>query len=261
MGSFGSFYLSVSGIGAIRPYNEATNVEYFSIRYKIESPESEHLTPEFEQLVAKFLGRKVKNGEKTNEITSDKTLYVPPNHKILREKMGSEDSVTVLSALLDFYADRAAAFASLFVASIFGLVTLSALIQNYSGNNFLWYIIAGVPYIAFVLSGYFTWMRFRYWADLAHNLEFYGLSEPYKSELKKIDCVHKEGNENKVTDFYSYAEDMHKKQNNSRVGKFFVIMRRYFSLFYLLLIIFLTIIVYWSFLVKLFEYVGYTIIP
>ena len=68
----------------------------------------------------------------------------------------AETPVDVLSALLDFYADRASSFASLFVASIFGLVTLSAIIQNYAKGNFWWYMIGGIPYILFVVSGYFT---------------------------------------------------------------------------------------------------------
>jgi len=43
--------------------------------------------------------------------------------------MTDDDKVTGRSALLDFYGDRATSFASLFVASIFGLVATSAVIQ------------------------------------------------------------------------------------------------------------------------------------
>jgi len=108
------------------------------------------------------------------------------------EPMSEKDvPVSALSALLDFYSDRATAFASLFVASIFGLVTLSAIIQNYIDGNFYWYIISLFPFIGFAVSGYFTWYRFCFWADMAHKMEYYGIRLPFKSKLKKIFCDRK----------------------------------------------------------------------
>ena len=92
----------------------------------------------------------------------------------------------VLSALLDYYFDRATGFASLFVASVFGLVTLSALVKTYLGDNFWWYYIAGIPYLAFIFSGWHTLNRFSFYANIAHYIENWGLRERYKQEIEKI---------------------------------------------------------------------------
>lgn len=140
--------------------------------------------------------------------------------------------VEVLSALLDFYADRASGFASLFVASIFGLVTLSAIIQNYSGNILYWYVVAGVPYFAFVLSGYYIWDRFRYYAGIAHNIEQYGLRNRYRSEIEKITCI----------------EERYYEQKKRRIKKLLDLGSHSFTVLYFVLILFLTIIVYWDLL-------------
>jgi len=154
-----------------------------------------------------------------------------------------EVRVDVLSALLDFYADRATGFASLFVASIFGLVTLAAIIQNYLGNSPCWYFISGVPYFAFVLSGYYTWGRFRYWAGIASNLEF-GLRKQYKSEIEKIQCLE----ESKKINLHDYIQEKHREQKNGYIKRMLDLNRDSFTVLYCILVIGLTLITYWDFL-------------
>ncbi|HLE75770.1 MAG TPA: hypothetical protein VI864_06985 [Candidatus Bathyarchaeia archaeon] len=152
----------------------------------------------------------------------------------------------VLSALLDFYSDRASGFASLFVASIFGLVTLSAIIQNYAGGNFWWYIIGGFPYIFFVVSGYFTWIRFSYWATMADNIEGDGLFTPYKSQIEKIKSCFKKKGKDQETNLYDYLRNEGEKQNKHPIKRL-LSWGPSFPILYFVLILCLTIIVYWDF--------------
>jgi hypothetical protein len=159
------------------------------------------------------------------------------------------DTVSVLSALLDFYADRASGFASLFVASIFGLVTLSAIIQSFNDSNPWWYALAGVPYFAFVISGYYTWNRFRYWAGIAHSIQCFGLLIPHKSIIEKIKCYKEVEGKTEETDLYSFITNEGEKQKDEFIKKE-ILDRGYhsFTFLYLILVVFLTIIIYWRFL-------------
>ena len=49
------------------------------------------------------------------------------------EKANNNESLFIsrVAALLDFFSDRATAHASLFVASIFGILTMLSLVQNF----------------------------------------------------------------------------------------------------------------------------------
>jgi len=79
-----------------------------------------------------------------------------------------------VSALLDFYSDRAVAHASFFVASIFGLVTLLTVIQQldiylkwFSVPLFWW----SIPiFFVFSYTGYYTLIRFNFYASIAGEL-------------------------------------------------------------------------------------------
>ena len=65
----------------------------------------------------------------------------------------------IVGALLDFNNSRATSFASLFVASIFGIITLSAIMRSF--ENSLWlYLFSSLPYFAFVIAAAYTLRRF-----------------------------------------------------------------------------------------------------
>jgi hypothetical protein len=72
-----------------------------------------------------------------------------------------------LAAFLDFYSDRATAHASLFVASLFGIFTLLAIVQNLSGFG-VWASI--IIYFALIYAGYFTLVRFGFYADISQRI-------------------------------------------------------------------------------------------
>ena len=93
--------------------------------------------------------------------------------------------VEALSGLLDFYSDRATSFASLMIASIFGVVTLAAIIQTI-GNNPIIKGLSLFPYIAFCYAGYYSWKRFISWAIRADKIERHCLRLPNSSYLKKV---------------------------------------------------------------------------
>ena len=107
--------------------------------------------------------------------------------KSTQEKKESEEEVSEkptydpnlltakISALLDFYSDRAVAHASFLVASVFGLVTLSAMIQELSNHTL---VLISLPlFLGFSYTGYFTLLRFQYYACIAHALVDHGLKE------------------------------------------------------------------------------------
>lgn len=157
--------------------------------------------------------------------------------------------VDVLSALLDFYSDRATGFASLFVASVFGLVTLAAIIRTYSGNS-LWYYIAGIPYFAFVLSGLYTWSKFCSWADIANKIERQGFREHHRPEIERITFKIWIGKEEYDTNLYDFIQDACTEQKHQPVKKLLDLRSYSFTVLYLILIVGLTIITYWNFLIS-----------
>jgi hypothetical protein len=90
------------------------------------------------------------------------------------------NTLTARSAILDFYSDRATSFASFFVASIFGLVTMLTIVQginqggaygNPSYYGFL-IVISIVVYIVFAYAGRYIFKRFAHYADIADKLVF-----------------------------------------------------------------------------------------
>lgn len=90
--------------------------------------------------------------------------------KIVRD---TELLATRIGALLDFYSDRAVAHASFFVASIFGIVTILAIIQQLGDILSVW---ISIPlFYAFSYMGYYTLTRFGYYADISQRLSEHGL--------------------------------------------------------------------------------------
>jgi len=114
--------------------------------------------------------------------------------------------LTARSALLDFYSDRAVAFASFFVASIFGLVTTLALIQrieiekgNLGNLSACWLDLAAivgslVAYVFFAYAVQYTFKRFAMYSSIADHLAVKGLHEYAKGEEVKfkIQCSPKD---------------------------------------------------------------------
>lgn len=90
-----------------------------------------------------------------------------PENEGERKAENTNLHIARLAPLLDFYSDRATAHASLFVASIFGILTMLAIVQGLNGFV-VWPSI--FVYFALTYAGYFTLVRFNFYAGIAHKL-------------------------------------------------------------------------------------------
>ena len=100
-----------------------------------------------------------------------------------KELLLDKDVTGAMSALLGFYGDRATSFSSLFVAAIFGTVTLSAIIQNIKiGPIAIAFSI--IPFVFFVGAGFYTLQKYFSYVDIAEKIKSYGLEVPYYQQLR-----------------------------------------------------------------------------
>jgi hypothetical protein len=86
-----------------------------------------------------------------------------------------ESDAAEVGALVDFYSDRAVAHASFFIASIFGILTFLALVSNLEKINGFYYFVSILLFAGFSYMGYFTLVRFGYYASLSDYLTQYSL--------------------------------------------------------------------------------------
>lgn len=113
-------------------------------------------------------GKKPITNKETKERKKEKE-----NRKDEKIDRDTELPTASIGALLDFYSDRAVAHASFFVASIFGLITLLAVIAQLN-NNLKWFSIPlswwSIPlFLVFSYVGYYTLARFGFHADIAQK--------------------------------------------------------------------------------------------
>jgi hypothetical protein len=87
----------------------------------------------------------------------------------------------LLAGLLDYYNSRAVSFASLLVASIFGLVTLSAIIQvtfkeniQLTNNVIFSFIISVILYGLFSGAGLYMLKSYSYYTSMADKVKVHG---------------------------------------------------------------------------------------
>lgn len=113
-----------------------------------------------------------------------------------------------ISALLDYYNNRATSFASLLTASIFGLVTLSAIIQftfdksflinpNILTNPIIQIVVSVILYLLFSIACYHTLICYSYYTGLADKIKTAGLQTPYISDLKNMKLLEEKDGEKK----------------------------------------------------------------
>ncbi len=127
------------------------------------------------------------------------TLSNPKYHIQLKEASGEDGpngwkiDPDLLAGLLDYYNSRAVSFASLLVASIFGLITLSAIIQAITfKENFA---LSGlqVPigisvflYVLFSGAGLYMLQGYSYYTSMADKIKSEALQRPYFYDLKRL---------------------------------------------------------------------------
>jgi len=98
-------------------------------------------------------------------------------YQILQKEASLANILTARAGLLDFYSDRAVSFASLFLASIVGLVTVLTLVQVI-GQSILEPSLAIIialcasilVYSIFAYVSYYTFTSFTNYADIADKL-------------------------------------------------------------------------------------------
>jgi hypothetical protein len=138
------------------------------------------------------------------------------------------------SALLDFYGDRAVTFASLFLASIFGIVTTLAVVQNIprvatcSHLQITLVLLSNAVFVPFAYAGYHSFRKFAMYADFAQKIEEWMEKLALPDEIKVGEA----------------GPNLSKKDVLEKSNKLKLLGSNYFSVFYLLLIILLWAIVY-----------------
>lgn len=165
----------------------------------------------------------------------------------------------LLSGLLDFYNTRTTSFISLFVASIFGIVTLSAIIKsivaefaaNPNGFNYLPVILTVIPYVIFAFAGYYTLKSYSFYADIAEKIKSCGLEIPYYPDLNKIvvptkvNGLHRE---------LGLVDSMLKKEGQYSKSALKRFLNRFsFGPLFFVAMASLTIVVYWQGIIMLLQ--------
>jgi hypothetical protein len=94
----------------------------------------------------------------------------------------TNDSLSRISALIDFYSDRAVAHASFLIASIFGLVSFLSLETTPDWASIFFFL--GFSYV-----GYFTLIRFGYYADISQKLTELFLKDLWNKKITDQDTL------------------------------------------------------------------------
>lgn len=116
--------------------------------------------------------------------------------RLEKEPWIGESDVAEVAALVDFYSDRAVAHASFFVASIFGTLTFLALVATLPKPvNESIYLVSILLFAGFSYMGYFTLVRFRYYASLSDHLTKKGLQRETVFKRHHYDFKQKEKNQ------------------------------------------------------------------
>lgn len=165
------------------------------------------------------------------------------NPKYLKCKDKENDDAPdpeIVGALLDFNNSRATSFASLFVASIFGIITLASITRTLGGDLWL-YFFSLFPYFAFIIAAAYTLKRFFFYADIAEKLQYNGLQLPNKFKLEKLKLWKNEEDSIVEMDFPEYIG-----KGGMRSRKFLDKLPHVFETSYVIVIFFLSIVVYWT---------------
>lgn len=192
------------------------------------------LSPELMETIFSMLGFSDKEKSKVKEESNDNheaSSKTEEKHQSPPKEVNEEDKVDILVALSEYYSSRTTQSASLFVAAVFGLITYSAIVQSVCDSNIWLYFISLFPYVAFTAATWLTWKRFKYWQDIANEIEII---------LRVKDQT--------INDFIEQRYDLYNKGRIGRILDFFV---RHMKFTLIMVFIFLTIVAYHNFLVLL----------
>jgi hypothetical protein len=145
-----------------------------------------------------------------------------------------------VSSLLDFYNNRATSFANLFVASIFGIVTLSAIVVSVIDGNFGRAIFSMLPFWFFVIAGAYTYYRYSFYAGIAEEIKGQGFCYCNVQTFKSNSTTDKHLRNMGLTGFIEREKHSKTASLKKRVAKI------PFTLIYVLAIVTLFVFVYWN---------------
>lgn len=154
----------------------------------------------------------------------------------MTEEIGNK--IAARSALLDFYSDRAVSFSGVFLASLFGLLTMLSLVQGIKGSNsestIFFVVLSLAPFSIFAIIGYVALRKFIYYADIADKIEGgTGLDETLRHYAKLDELFPQTGGKIESP-----------KEWFSKILRFIASNKICFQLSYLILIVLLVAVVY-----------------
>ena len=171
---------------------------------------------------------------------------------------GTSNKISARSALLDYYSDRAVSFSGFFLASIFGLLTMMALVQGIECNDVtiqsVFLILSVFPVFTFAYMGWYVMKRFSYYVEIANKIEIGDMTKEgnglrFSAALDEIKCdISNDQGKSEKKDVLQLIEGNATKQNKL-VGKK-IITSRWFREIYWILIIILALITYLPSLIK-----------
>ncbi|MCW4005682.1 MAG: EVE domain-containing protein [Candidatus Bathyarchaeota archaeon] len=181
---------------------------------------------------------------------SDHTLRVKHNGPT-----GWKANPDLLCGILDYYNSRATSFVSLLMASVFGLVTLSAIIQSLHsifGASLTLFeqlilILAVLLYLLFALAGYYTLNSYAHYTGIADKVKQFGIDKPYYVDLKRIVNIESSRTKEENLAISDYISKRDTQRGNAVIKK---IMKRsaVFPISYMVTISLLAIIAFNSYM-------------
>lgn len=156
----------------------------------------------------------------------------------------------MVSGLLDYYNSRSTSFASLAVASVFGLVTLASIIQNTFDRTLVLssdiapLVISFIVFLGFASACLYTIQTYFHYAVISDKIKRHALERPYISELTKIRWKdYDRDNKFNETNLFETIADLGKQHEKLR----FLTKKKYVLLFLFSLIsVLLLLFIYWS---------------
>lgn len=203
------------------------------------------------------------NAKELNSYSSEK-ICIPfdEDYELLKQALSEKKFHTdyikkviepdIWAGLLDFYNSRAVSFVSMFIASLFGIVTLSAIIQYHLTSfqiiefwNYFPLAASGILYMAFAFIGYHTLSSFFFYSGIADKIRWVGLLRPYYKEFNKNSDFKAEGEIYKIVGLADLIVGTERERSNS-TSKRILKRTNVFTIFYMVSMILLAIIVYWQ---------------
>ncbi|MCW4025570.1 MAG: hypothetical protein NWF01_11140 [Candidatus Bathyarchaeota archaeon] len=187
----------------------------------------------------------------------DKFAQICAN-KNYAKRYTEETTINLFTSLLDFYGNKAASFANLFLVSIFGIVTLSAIIRTTSGIPTA---ISIIPFLIFSILGLYTLNKYTSYGNRATAIKGEYIDEQHYDSLNNL--IFYDSKEKKYkgySDFFnnqkgtaitdkkkhSYRKVLYANSSLKKLYERFFERNGYFIIWYVAILVTLAFVVYWD---------------